>query len=166
MRVYSTVRGAITALLVVGIAGVLGYTAYRYVKSRDRAVCPACVREIHPHSRTVAAAGGGTIQYCCPACALRQRSQSGNPLRIVELTNHPDGTPLEPADAAVVVGSDVNPCLSHEPAVGQDSQPMNLSFDRCEPSILAFATRDGAESFARVHGGRVMTFRALSAEFR
>jgi hypothetical protein len=166
MELHPRGKRLAAALFTIAIVGALGFTAYRYVSSRNTELCPACAREIHLHSRTVATDGSARILYCCPACALRQRSQSGKPLEIVELTNQLDGSPLKPASATVVVASDVNPCVPPSPTVGQDSQPMQVSFDRCEPSILAFASREDAERFARQHGGRVATFQALSTQFR
>ena len=45
--------------------------------------------------------------------------------------------------------------------VSGDKQPMHVHFDRCSPSLLAFAKREAAEAFMREHGGRMVRFSEL-----
>jgi hypothetical protein len=40
----------------------------------------------------------------------------------------------------------------------RDGQPVPMAFDRCSPSIIAFANRAAAGRFAEDHGGTVDHF--------
>jgi hypothetical protein len=72
------------------------------------------------------------------------------------LTDYLTGAKIAPEEAYIVRESDVNPCLEHKPALSEAKQPLHLHFDRCVPSLLAFADQQQAMSFAREHGGRVL----------
>ncbi len=85
---------------------------------------------------------------------------------MTELTDQVSGRKLQPAGAFVVRNSNVNPCLQHQPAVAPDMQPMESHFDRCSPSILAFASRPAAEEFSREHGGEVLRFSELASQYQ
>ena len=151
------------ALLVAGGAIFFGW---RYVAEQEGHTCQACSRAVHPHSRTIASVGGKRGVYCCPACALSEHQQDGRPVEILELSDYRDGHALKPNDAFIVKSSDVNPCLQHGAMVSPDGQPMHSSFDRCSPSMLAFGDLNAARSFAASHGGRVLRFAELAAQFR
>jgi hypothetical protein len=58
----------------------------------------------------------------------------------------------------MVRDSEVNPCREHQAHLGEHKHPLSTEFDRCAPSVLAFSSRDAALSFARKHGGQVLTF--------
>ena len=57
-----------------------------------------------------------------------------------------------------VEGSDVIPCVRSHEMLNRDGQPVPMEFDRCSPSIIAFANRSVAERFAADHGGKVDAF--------
>ena len=157
-------------VVVGGILGAvcvaaLGYSAWRFVSAREQQVCGACQRPIHGDSRTVATLAGRTVRFCCPSCALSERQQSGEGVRVTALTDFRSGQRLDPSRAFLVRGSDVNPCAGHAMHLNPDKQPMQAQFDRCSPSLLAFSGREEAQAFAREHGGQVIRFTDLvSAE--
>ena len=103
--------------------------------------------------------------FCCPACALTAHDQNGKAVRVVELTDYETNAALSPDRAYVVRGSDVNPCAQSDGPVGPDKQPTVVHFDRCSPSLLAFATGQSAASFAREHGGEVFSFSDFAAAY-
>lgn len=110
--------------------------------------------------------GGKRGVYCCPSCALAEHRQSGKPVQVVELADYMGGPVLVPSKAFLVRDSDVNMCKRHmEAAVDSDKRPMQVHFDRCSPSILAFRDLQTARNFAAQHGGRVLPFAELAAEF-
>jgi hypothetical protein len=146
-------------VLGVGAASTMGYAGWRTFGSGDPAVCYACKRPIHEHSKTVAFADGRSRLFCCPACALSQQEQSGKPVAITRLTSFLNGEPLAPENAFVVRGSDVNMCIRDRGIIDADKHPASLRFDRCSPSLYAFAQLSEASQFARQHGGEVMRFR-------
>jgi len=114
--------------------------------------------------KTIAVIDGKRANYCCPACAMSEHQQSGKAVDIVELTDYLDGKPLKPKDSFVVRNSDLNPCLDHQPAVGENSQPLQAHFDRCAPSMLAFSDQQSAAAFAARHGGQVVPFADLAVK--
>ena len=116
--------------------------------------------------KTVAVLDGKRATYCCPACALSEHQQSGKPVHVVELTDYLTNASLKPETSFVVRNSDVNPCLQHHPAIGENSQPLEERFDRCAPSVLAFQDQRAAAAFAGEHGGQVLKFSDFASEFQ
>ena len=158
------VFASIVAILV--LAG-LGYSGWRYVRERNDQTCRACARAVHSHMKTVGMVDGKRTVYCCPACALSDHQQSGNPVEVVELTDYSTNSPLKPENAFVVRNSSMNPCLQHHlPAVGEDSQPLESHFDRCAPSVLAFRDQRSARAFSGEHGGQATRFAEFAAAFQ
>ncbi len=152
------------ALLAVLLLA-LGYAGWTRWRSSETQICQACSRPIHIHTRTVGLVGNHRELFCCPACALTTHDQSGKPVKIVELTDYGTGSALSPTQAFLVRGSDVNPCAQQHGPVTSDKQPTDVSFDRCSPSMLAFASREAAERFAKEHGGEVLSFSEVAAAY-
>lgn len=151
-------------LVIVVAAGALG-TAW-YVRSRKTAqVCALCSRPIHAKHRAVAERNGKTEQTCCVTCAVAMRAQLGKKARLVGVTDYDTVKELGPAAATYVVGSSVHTCTD-KPTVKVDEtkHAMERHHDRCEPSILAFATRERAEAFAKEKGGNVATLAELGVK--
>lgn len=151
-----------------GLAGVLavlalGLAAWRTFAHEDAGQCYACKRPIHAHSKTVALVEGRSRLFCCPACALSQHQQAGKPIKVTQLTSFPTGEALSPDNAYVVKGSDVNMCERTKGLLDADTRPADLHYDRCAPSLIAFAQRDEAVQFTREHGGEVMPFSQAAA---
>jgi hypothetical protein len=151
------------ALLAIFAVVALGYAGWSALRQPD--VCYACKRAMHEHSRTVALVNGHARQFCCPACALSQHEQAGKPVTIERLTSYLTGKPLLPGDAFLVRGSNVNMCARTQEIIDAEKRPADLHYDRCAPSLIAFAQRDEAAAFARDHGGEVLPFREVAAAF-
>ncbi len=163
MQRSSIVTGLVAILVLLG----LGYAGWRFVAERSGEVCRACARPVHAHMRTVAILDGRRETYCCPACALSEHQQSGQPVEVVELTDYLTNGPLKPGSSFIVRNSDMNPCLQHHhPEVSENSQPLESHFDRCSPSVLAFQDQKSAAAFAGEHGGQVTKFSYFAAEFQ
>ena len=161
--------GRARRIAVIGIIAVValavaygGWRGYRQAQPEE---CYACQRAIHAHSRTVAFAKGKPRLFCCPACALTEHEQEGKPVRITELTSFLTGTRLSPEDAYIVKGSDVNMCAQSHELIDADKRPAGVQYDRCAPSMLAFARENEAVRFSREHGGTVHPFREIAAAY-
>jgi hypothetical protein len=159
-------RVVVGGILGVVLVAALGYSAWRFVSAREQQVCGACQRPIHGDSKTVATVAGRTVLFCCPSCALSERLQSGEAVRVTGLTDFRSGQRLDPSGAFLVRGSDVNPCAAHGMHVNLDKRPMQAQFDRCSPSLLAFSGREQAQAFAGEHGGQVIRFTDLASAQR
>ena len=141
----------------------LGYVGWRMRSSSEVAVCQACGRAVHANMRTVAFLGDKREVFCCPTCALSAGAQTHQPVRFEQLADYDTGHALRPADAFAVEGSDVIPCVRSHEMLNRDGQPVPMDFDRCSPSIITFAKRTAAESFASEHGGHVGVFLQIVA---
>jgi hypothetical protein len=159
-------NSAIVAALVVLVLAGIGYTGYQFVEHKESGYCSACQRTIHDHTRTVAVTGGKRLNYCCPSCALTEHRQAGVTVEVVQLTDFETGARLRPEQAVIVKGSSVNSCQHGPPGLSADKQPLHVHFDRCSPSVLAFAGSQRAEAFAARHGGRVTPFSEMAAAYR
>ena len=152
-------------LAVVAVAIGIGYAAFNTYRSSQNEQCYACQRAVHAHSRTVAIFHGKPRTFCCPACALSEHEQEGKPVQVTELSAFPSGARLSPNDAFIVRGSDVNMCVRTRELMDADKRPADLHYDRCSPSLIAFAKRSEARQFVREHGGEVLSFSEVAAAF-
>jgi hypothetical protein len=155
---------AVFAIVVV-VALAVGYAGWRVYLRTEPEQCYACQRPIHAHSRTVASANGSSRLFCCAACALSEQRQEGKAVRVTELTAFLSGAKLSPNDAYVVQGGDVNMCTQAHEMIVDGKRRADVHFDRCAPSILAFAQEREAIQFSREHGGTVHPFREVEAAY-
>ena len=152
---------AFVIFAVVALAA--GYAGWRVCRLTVPEQCYACRRAVHPHTRTIALANGKPQVFCCPACALSEQAQKGRPVRVTELTAFLTGARLSPNEAYVVRASDVNMCARQDRLLDADQRVADLSYDRCMPSLLAFAHAVEAIQFSREHGGTVLPFREVQS---
>jgi hypothetical protein len=155
----------LAALLCILAVLAIGYVGWKDIAHADAGRCYACNRPIHAHSRTAALIDGRSRIFCCPACALSQHQQVGKPVNITQLTSFLTGNALSPNNAYVVRASDVNMCERMKEVIDADKRSADLHYDRCAPSLIAFADRSDAVQFAREHGGEVMPFSQAAAAF-
>ena len=153
----------IAACIGVLVLAILGYASWRTFSTSSPNECYACRRLIHAHTKTMAVVNGHARLFCCPACALSLREQAGKPVQVTQLTSFLDGKALAPDSAYIVKGSNVNMCEQMHELIQEDKRPADLRYDRCSPSLIAFARRGEAQEFAREHGGEVMPFREAAA---
>jgi len=148
------ITGAIVvALLLVGLAAA-GYWMFRHGGHEE---CSVCRRGIHAQSRAVAMVNGQREVMCCARCAITLARQRGKSVRLVQVADYATERLLRPQDAFYVEGSRVVLCEKHEPMMDPTKHAMERVFDRCEPSLYAFARRADAEAFAQQNGGAVLT---------
>ncbi|HEU4401252.1 MAG TPA: hypothetical protein VFT43_04035 [Candidatus Polarisedimenticolia bacterium] len=136
------------ALLVpLALAGLLACTG-----RAER--CWVCDREIHARVRaTLTLAGGRTVSACCPRCALHYKDDPKNRVGAMRVTDYRSGATLPFEKAFLVEGSDEAPCMHHPPVVDETRAPMQVCYDRCLPSLIAFGDEAGARAFMADHGG-------------
>ena len=149
--------------IVLVFALGLGYAGWRMRSTSQMDVCQACGRAVHANMRTVASLADKREVFCCPTCALSAGAQTHEPVRFEQLADYDTGHLLRPADAFAVEGSDLIPCVRSHQMLNREGQPVPMDFDRCSPSIIAFAKRTSAERFASEHGGQVGVFLQIVA---
>ena len=151
---------------LLAVLAVLGFLSARNMwRSSDAQSCAVCRRPVHERTLTIGEFEGKREIFCCPACALTAHRQSGRPVRMARFTDFETGAPLDPQRAVLVRDSDQNLCMRAHLMVDQEKQAHSAHFDRCAPSILAFADERAAARFAAAHGGHVERFATLSAAY-
>jgi len=90
---------------------------------------------------------GKVVETCCPRCALHYLE-----------TNH-----LIAASRAIFVSdSDVHPRATPETRRDPQGCCMMKTYDRCLPSLVAFAGKDDAAVFQKEHGGQLVAFQEIA----
>lgn len=147
------------------IAALLGLfvllVSCRSPQGRIAQLCDACRRPLHANSKTLADLGDRRQVFCCPACALSARLQGGGRFKTVAFTDCATGKTLAPSAAWLIRGSDVNLCGRVRPLIDEMKEPHTVHYDRCTPSLLAFADKTAAARFVEEHGGTIMRFDEL-----
>jgi hypothetical protein len=119
--------------------------------------CWVCQREVHPQVRATLTLGSGrTVAACCPRCALHYEREGPEAVREIRVTDFAGGGSLPMNQAFLVEGSDEAPCMHHPPAIDPAGAPMQMCYDRCMPSLIAFREAATARAFAAEHGGTVL----------
>ena len=157
---------AISLVILFAIALGLVYTVWEIGLFSPAQSCDACHRPLHTLTKTIGIVDGRKEVFCCPTCALTAHRQTGQAVQITELTDYETDHRLNPPDAYIVEGSDLNLCTHHHVIMEMDKQATPLQFDRCSPSIMAFAKKESAEKFRHEHGGSLMLFRDLADTYR
>lgn len=152
------------SLLSVVALAVLFAAGYWLLQTTAPAECRVCRREIHAAARAVIEVDGKREVVCCVRCAMTLDEQERRPVRVVEVTDYVRHTALAPGEAFYVEGSRIVLCRSHEPHVDETKHPQARVFDRCEPSVYAFARREEADAFAAENGGAVVRLADLMKE--
>ena len=97
---------------------------------------------------------------------LTAHKQTGRPVEITELADFESNASVDPQDAYLVVGSAVNLCMRHQTLLDDVKEASPMEFDRCSPSVLAFAEKSDAENFITLNSGTLMTFEELGKAYR
>ena len=151
----------VMSIVVLALLTAGGYWLLQRTAPTD---CKVCRREIHAASRAVIEVDGKQEAVCCVRCAMTLDEQEKKAVRLVEVTDYIRHTPLTPKDAFYVEGSRIVLCQSHEAHLDETKHAQTRVFDRCEPSVYAFARREEAESFAAQNGGVVLGLAELMKE--
>jgi nitrous oxide reductase accessory protein NosL len=122
--------------------------------------CVLSNRPIHANVAVrVAVDGGPRGEACCLRCAITYAQQYRKRVRVLWVTDYTTGRRLDPERATYVTGSDVNRCMGPPDQASASRRETDvIVWDRCSPSSIAFARRNDAAAFQRIHGGRIQTF--------
>ena len=153
----------VTLLILVG-AGVFGW--YRIVAHPKPVVCGYCLRPLHANVKVTAEIDGKRLEVCCPRCAITEANQERKHMRLITVHDYSTGKAMSPEGAWYVEGSRVLACdhVGMHMDDMKDAQPM--TYDRCSPGTLTFATRQQAEDFTAANGGTAISFSKLMSEAR
>ena len=152
--------GVIALVLVATLAAVGWY----FLLERPPEICELSGRVVHANMRTVVRIDGRTYHTCCPRCALTVARQTGDEVEFLSVTDNITRDPLDPSEAFFVNGSRVQFC--HAPRIKLDEArtPYVQLFDRCGPSLIAFASAEDAREFIAENGGSLKRLDPLIRE--
>ena len=155
-------HGPLTALLL----SVLLLSAPACLKSQ--ASCSVCGRtECRAMVFTIHLKDGSDKNTCCPRCGLHYLEGEHPAVASLSVRDFATAKTIDAEGAVYVDGSDVTPCTSMEegaPPGDERGCCLKPVYDRCTPSLIAFASRDTARKFADVHGGIIRTFAEVRAQ--
>ncbi len=138
--------------------GVLICFLYPGIRSTD-GKCKLCAEEIHEGMRyTVALSDGGKIKTCCPTCGLHLQVHNPDKVASAYATDYATGKTIEAAQAFYLEGSDVHHCAPQRMMRNETGGIYTMDWHRCDPSLVAFGSRQAAAAFQTQHGGRIMSF--------
>jgi hypothetical protein len=152
--------------LMFAIAGALLYLGWATLNPSSHTTCSVCARPVHLASRVDGVAGDDSLTFCCAACALRAREQDAPSLEVTRVFDYVSGQEIDPSQASVVVGSEINLCMREHILMDDRKEASELHYDRCVPSVLAFASQQAAYEFRAEHGGVVKSFTDLEGSFK
>jgi hypothetical protein len=148
----------ISAAVVLAVAG-LSYFAYLKIVPAQPAACQICDRHIPKQTAYTLETKTGTVKACCPACAMHYALHHPGEVREAWATDFNSGRMIPAKTAYYDGGGDVQYCTAHMPPVERGPQGVSERvYDRCLPTLVAFASRDEAEAYRQKHGGRVVTY--------
>lgn len=160
MNARTVVAGVIVLALVVGAAAGAWYA----LRGRPPAFCEIDDRPIHGNMHTLVQVDGKRLHACCARCPLTLVSQAHRRVQILEVTDYVSGRRLSAGDAFYVEGSRVEVCSTPRVSREEGAGPYVRLFDRCAPSLLAFAREDQARQFMAEYGGSLKRLDELMRE--
>ena len=149
-------RRLISASLIA-VAVILGAALgdWYALRGRPPAFCEVSGRPIHANMLAVVRVNGEKLYTCCPRCPLTLVRQAHAQVKLLEVTDYPSGRRLKARDAYFVDGSMVEMCSAPRMISDESRTPYVRLFDRCSPSLLAFASEAEARAFVAHNGGKL-----------
>jgi len=141
---------------ILGVALLVGC-------ARSRSVCAVCNRaECRSMAFRITLKNGRTVETCCPRCGLHYLEANHVAARKLEATDFATGRWIDAEQAIYVSASDVHPCATSENRLDPQGCCLTKAYDRCLPSLVAFAEKDQAEAFQKNHGGQLVAFQQIA----
>jgi hypothetical protein len=149
-------------LVVLGIAAWLFYLVQSGRIAQGIPVCSVCQRPLHPaQTYVVVSQNGHQRRTCCPRCGLRfVIEDSGKPIQATDFSNR---NLINAENAFYLEGSDLMECCASTTMRSEGGIICEMHYDRCMPSLVAFANIQDAQTFQQKHGGRVIDLAAARA---
>jgi hypothetical protein len=149
------------ALVMFALGG-----AWYLTHERRPEYCQLSGRMIQPHMLAVVRVKGKKFYTCCARCALTYQEQTGDHAEILEVTDFASGWLIDARKAWFVDGSRVEPCCP--PAISREDghTPYVRLFDRCSPSLVAFASQHQAKAFIEKNGGALTTLNEIESKLK
>ena len=151
--------GSVALVLVAALAAT-----WFLLLERPPEICELSERRIHENMRTVVRIDGHKVHACCPRCPMTVARQTGAKVEFVRVTDYVTSRALNPKDAFYVSESRITVCRAPRIKLDEARTPYVQLFDRCGPSLLAFALADEARAFMAENGGSLKRLPDLMRE--
>jgi hypothetical protein len=154
---WSSKFGTFVGLAVICLAALLGYFVWSGRIAGGKPICEVCKRVIHTEtSFRIARPDGKRRAVCCPRCGLIAVMQSGG--QALDAIDFSTKKRIGAAEAIYLEGSDIMECCTGTGFRSDEGAYQKIEYDRCMPSLLAFAQREDAETVRQKHGGIILSF--------
>jgi hypothetical protein len=149
--------GTFVGLAVICLAGLLAYFVWEGRIAGGKPVCEVCKRLIQTEtSFRIARPDGEMRAVCCPRCGLAAVIQNGG--RVFDAVDFTTKKRIEATGAIYLEGSDIMECCMSTGFRSDAGAYEKMAYDRCMPSLLAFARSEDAEMVRQKHGGNILSF--------
>ncbi len=151
---------------LIAVAVILGAAVgdWYALHSRPPAFCEVSGRPIHSNMLALVEVNGEKLHTCCARCPLTLVRQAHARVAVLEVTDYQGGRRLKARDAYFVDGSMVEMCSAPRISLDESRTPYVREFDRCSPSLLAFASESDARAFIAHNGGKLARLDDLMRE--
>jgi hypothetical protein len=149
--------GTLVGLAVICLAALLGYFVWTGRIAGGKPVCEVCKRVIQIEtSFRIDHPDGSMRAVCCPRCGLVAVIQNGG--RVLDAVDFTTKKRIGAAEASYLEGSDIMQCCTNTGFRSDEGAYQKMEYDRCMPSLIAFAQREDAEVIRQRHGGNIISF--------
>jgi hypothetical protein len=149
--------GTFVGLALICLAALLGYFVWAGRIAGGKPVCDVCKRFIKTEtSFRITRPDGSMRVVCCPRCGLAAVIQHGG--RALDSVDFTTKKRVGAAEASYLEGSDIMECCTDTGFRADEGAYRKIAYDRCMPSLLAFARREDAEVVRQKHGGKILSF--------
>jgi hypothetical protein len=149
--------GTFVGLAVICLAALLGYLVWTGRIAGGKPICEVCKRVLRTEtSFRIARPDGSMKTVCCPRCGLAAVIQNGG--RVLDAVDFATKKRVGAAEAIYLEGSDIMECCTATGFRSDEGAFQKMQYDRCMPSLLAFARREDAEMVRLKHGGNILSF--------
>lgn len=160
-------RPVLITLIALAVIVAAGLAFYRWEAPQRAVVCQICGRYISKQTAFRLDTADGAIRACCPACAMHYMLHHPDSVHKAWATDFNSGRVIPASSAYYDEGGDVQYCTRYKPPVERGAEGVTRRiYDRCLPVLVAFASRDAAETYRQEHGGRVISYDEALATIR
>ena len=149
--------GTFIGLAMICLAALICYFVWAGRIAGGKPICEVCKRVIQTATSFRIARPNGSMQaVCCPRCGLAAVIQNGG--RVLDAVDFTTKKRVGAAEAIYLEGSDIMECCTATGFRSDEGAYQKMEYDRCMPSLLAFARREDAEMVRQKHGGNILSF--------
>ncbi len=149
--------GTFVGMALICAAALAGYYVWTGRIAGGKPLCEVCNRVIHPETSFRITQADGAIKIaCCPRCGLTAVIKNGG--KVLDAVDFSSRKRIGAAEAIYLEGSDIMECCSTMGFRSGEGSYQEIDYDRCMPSLIAFARREDAEAVRQKHGGNILSF--------